>query len=67
MLAFIAFERSKDSDKSSQMQSMISAITGHKHKLGYIGYLQTSGKFRHTFANSGNLDESYQDFYCLLS
>ena len=35
--------------------------------------LRTPGKFGHTFANSGNPDEtapyepSFQDFYCLLS
>ena len=34
--------------------------------------LRTSGKFGHTFANSGHSDEtapnepSHQDFYCLL-
>ena len=38
-----------------------------------MGYIQTSGKFGHTFANSINLDEtapfepSHQDFHCLLS
>ena len=37
------------------------------------GKLRTSGKFRHTYANSENPDEtapyepSHQDFHCLLS
>ena len=44
--------------------------------LGYIQVTSTisrSGKFGHTFANSGNQDEtapyepSHQDFHCLLS
>ena len=36
-----------------------------------MGLLRTSGKFGHTFANSGNLDEtapnelSHKDFHCL--
>ena len=40
---------------------------------GKVGLIRTLGKFRHTFANSVNPDEtapyepSYQDFHCLLS
>ena len=40
---------------------------------GKVRYFRTSGKFIHTFANSGNPDEtalyepSHLDFYCLLS
>ena len=40
---------------------------------GKVRKLRTPGKFEHTFANSGNPDEtapyepSHQDFHCLLS
>ena len=42
-------------------------------KKGKVGQIRTSGKFGHTFANSGNPDEtapyepSHQDFHCSLS
>ena len=43
------------------------------HRVFKVGYIRTSGKFGHTFANSGNPEKTapyeppLQDFHCLLS
>ena len=52
---------------------VVGRLLYHLYIWGKVGYIRTSGKFGHTFANSVNPDETapyepfHQDFHCLLS